>query len=83
MGRLPGSKREEITWRILSLAVKHREMGISTDSLAICHGCGHASPLAGSAQYGRYRLCNDCALKYELARAECKVESIEDFVLAD
>ena len=32
--------------------------------------------------YDRCRLCNDCALRYELALAEGDVKTIEDFVLA-
>lgn len=31
-----------------------------------CDACGKDSPLAGSIQYGKYRLCNDCVLLAEV-----------------
>lgn len=83
MRRLSESERKKITETIRSLVQKHAESGVSSGSRAICHNCGHAKPLIGSAHYGRYRLCNDCALNYELAKAQGDVQSIEDFVLAE
>ena len=32
-----------------------------------CSACAKEKPLAGSIQYSKYRLCNDCVLLYELA----------------
>ena len=36
--------------------------------------------LAGSIQYSKYRLCNDCVLMYELALKLGKVQNIEEFM---
>jgi len=83
MGRLSDSERKTITETIRSLVQKHTEAGVSSGSSAICHNCGHVSPLIGSVHYGRYRLCNDCALSYELAKAQGDVQNVEDFVLAE
>ncbi len=83
MDKSSDSESKEISKRIRGLKLKHLQAGISTGSRVICHNCGHAKPLAGSVQYGRYRLCNDCALRYELAKAEGHVQTIEDFVLTE
>lgn len=83
MSKLSDSDRKRITERIRSLVQKHIQAGVSSDSRAICHNCGHTKPLIGSVHYGRYRLCNDCALQYELAKAGDDVQTIEDFVLAE
>jgi len=83
MSKLSDSDRKRITERVRSLVQKHIQAGVSSDSRAICHNCGHAKPLIGSVHYGRYRLCNDCALCYELAKARGDVENVEDFVLAE
>ncbi len=81
MGKLSDSEKKEITERIHGLGLKHLQAGIPSISRAICHNCGNAKLLVGSVHYGRYRLCNDCALRYELAKAEGDIQTIEDFVL--
>jgi uncharacterized protein (DUF983 family) len=81
MGRLSELERKRITESIRGLVQKHAEAGVSSGSRAICHNCGHARPLRGSVHYGRYRLCNDCALSYELAKARGDIKNVEDFVL--
>ena len=83
MDRISDSERKRITEAIRSLVQKHAEVGVSSGSRAICHNCGHAKPLVDSVHYGRYRLCNDCALRYELAKAQGDVKNVEDFVLAE
>ena len=83
MNKLSESERKAITKRIRGLLRMHEESDMSTGNRVICHNCGHAKPPAGAVHYGRYRLCNDCALRYELAKAEGDVQSIEDFVLAE
>ena len=45
-----------------------------------CSCCAKTSPLAGSIQYSKYRLCNDCVLMYEVALKLSKVKNIEDFM---
>lgn len=83
MGKLSKSERKAITERIRGLVVKHLEAGVSTGSKVICHNCGYAKPLVGAVRYGRYRLCNDCALHYELAKAAGDVQAIEELILTD
>jgi len=81
VSNLSEAEKEEIFRRIRGLAITHINAGVSTGSLVLCHNCGYAKPLVGATRYGRYRLCNDCALKYELKKAESSVKNIEDFVL--
>jgi len=83
MGELSNLDRQAISKRIRGLVQKHLEMGVSADTRVICHNCGHAKSLAGTVHYGRYRLCNDCALQYEVTKAKGDVQTIEDFVSAD
>ena len=45
-----------------------------------CSACAKDKPLAGSIQYSKYRLCNDCVLMYELALKLNKVQNIEEFM---
>ena len=83
MGKLSDNERKVITERIRGLRLEHMHVGISTQSMVICDNCRKVKPLVGSARYGPYRLCNDCALGYELAKAVGDIESIEDFILAE
>ena len=83
MGKLSESERKAITERIRSLALEHLQAGVSDNTLAICHNCGRSKPLAGVVQYDRYRVCNDCALRYELAKAEGDIQNIEDLILTE
>ena len=45
-----------------------------------CSACAKTSPLAGSIQYSKYRLCNDCVLMYETALKLGKINNIEEFM---
>lgn len=45
-----------------------------------CSACAKTMPLAGSIQYSKYRLCNDCVLMYEIALKLKKVKNIEEFM---
>lgn len=83
MGNLSDSEIKIITRRISGLVLKQLQAGVSINAKVICHNCGYAKPLAVTIRYGRYRLCNDCALRYELAKAEGDVQTIEDFVLTE
>jgi len=83
MGNLSESERKVITRRIGGLVLKQLQAGVSTSAEVICHNCGYTKPLSLIIPYGRYRLCNDCALRYELAKAEGDVQTIEDFVLTE
>ena len=81
MVKLSASEKEKIAQEVRSLVQSHLSMGISTDTRVICHNCGYAKPLIGAVRYGKYRLCNDCAVRYELAKGEGALNRIEDFVL--
>jgi len=83
MSKLTDSERKAIVEEIRSLAIKHLQAGVSDSTMVICHNCGRAKPLAGVVHYDRYRVCNDCALNYALAKAEGTVQTIEDFILSE
>lgn len=48
--------------------------------LFTCSGCADDKCLAGSIQYSKYRLCNDCVLMYETSLKLGKVKDINDFI---
>jgi hypothetical protein len=74
------SQREAARKRIYDLLEKNLEAGITGGDKVICHNCGCAKPRVVVVEYDNYRLCIDCALYYELAKAQGKVQSIEDFI---
>lgn len=45
-----------------------------------CDCCGKNKNLAGSIQYGDYRLCNDCVLLAETGFALGKIKDIQDLI---
>ena len=45
-----------------------------------CNACGDTKPLAGSVQYGPYRLCNDCVLFAEVGFELGQIKTIDDLV---
>jgi transcription elongation factor Elf1 len=45
-----------------------------------CHSCGEEKPLAGSVQYGQYRLCNDCVLYAEVGFELGQIKTIDDLI---
>lgn len=47
-----------------------------------CDCCGKNQCLAGSIQYGDYRLCNDCVLFAEVGFELKKFNSVDDLVAA-
>lgn len=47
-----------------------------------CSCCGKTQALAGSIQYGKYRLCNNCVLLAETGFAIGKFKNVEDLVKA-
>ena len=81
MGRYSESERQAARERIHTLLEKNLEAGISGGAKAIYHNCGCAKPRVVVVEYGNYRLCSDCALHYELAKAEGHIQNIEDFIL--
>ena len=47
-----------------------------------CSCCGKTKALAGSIQYGKYRLCNDCVLLAETGFALNRINNIEELINA-
>lgn len=45
-----------------------------------CDCCGKEKSLAGSIQYDKYRLCNDCVLLAETGFALKKFKTIQDLI---
>ena len=45
-----------------------------------CDACGQDAPLAGSIQYGHYRLCNDCVLLAEVGFELGQLKDIEELI---
>lgn len=45
-----------------------------------CDCCGKNKSLAGSIQYGEYRLCNDCVLLAETGFALGKISDIQSLI---
>lgn len=45
-----------------------------------CSACGKNAPLAGSVQYGKYRLCNSCVLLAETGFALKKFNNIQALI---
>lgn len=47
-----------------------------------CNACGQDSPLAGSVQYGAYRLCNNCVLYAEVGFELGQIKTIDELIEA-
>ena len=47
-----------------------------------CSCCGKTQPMAGSIQYGKCRLCNDCVLLAETGFAIGKFKKAEELIKA-
>lgn len=47
-----------------------------------CSCCGKTKSLAGSIQYGKYRLCNSCVLLAETGFAIGKFKTVDDLIKA-
>lgn len=45
-----------------------------------CDACGETKPLAGSVQYDRYRLCNDCVLLAEVGFELKQIKKIDELI---
>ena len=45
-----------------------------------CDACGEVKQLAGSVQYGAYRLCNDCVLFAEVGFELGQIKTIDDLI---
>ncbi len=54
----------------------------SENEMFVCNACGDTKSLAGSVQYGPYRLCNDCVLYAEVGFELGQIKSIDDLIEA-
>lgn len=54
----------------------------SENEFFTCDACGGTKPLAGSVQYGQYRLCNDCVLYAEVGFELGQIKHIEELIKA-
>ena len=45
-----------------------------------CDACGGNHPLAGSVQYGNYRLCNNCVLLAEVGFELGQIKDIQELI---
>ena len=45
-----------------------------------CDACGQEAPLAGSIQYGNYRLCNNCVLYAEVGFELKQITTIDELI---
>ncbi len=52
------------------------------DEMFECSCCGKTKSLAGSIQYGKYRLCNDCVLLAETGLAIGKFSDVNELIKA-
>ncbi len=52
------------------------------DEMFECSCCGKTKSLAGSIQYSKYRLCNDCVLLAETGFAIYKFKNVDDLIKA-
>ena len=49
----------------------------------LCHKCAYIKPPAELVNYGQYRLCRDCARKYENLKEKDQISNVEAFVIAE
>jgi len=54
----------------------------SENEFFTCNACGDTKPLAGSIQYGPYRLCNDCVLLAEVGFELGQIKNIDELINA-
>jgi hypothetical protein len=54
--------------------------GIPTDQRFSCDACRHSRPTAGAIRYAGCRLCNRCAIAYELASTCGLVANPEEYI---
>ncbi|MCQ2738726.1 MAG: hypothetical protein MJ237_00705, partial [bacterium] len=54
----------------------------SENEFFTCDACGNTACLAGSVQYGNYRLCNDCVLLAEVGFELGQIKEIEELINA-
>jgi hypothetical protein len=49
----------------------------------ICHKCAYIKSSAELTYYGSYRLCRECARKFEEFREKDKFNNVETYVMAE
>jgi hypothetical protein len=71
---------EEICASIRMIAVDDLAKGRLLAPKRYCDACQRVVCSAGFVDYGRYALCNCCAMEYEVASARCVTSSIGRYV---
>jgi CRISPR/Cas system-associated protein Cas10 (large subunit of type III CRISPR-Cas system) len=74
------AQREAIVEAMRILAEEDRARGVDMQSEFTCALCGLPRTLVGSVLYEQVRLCNACALDYEVARIGHQAGSAADYV---
>jgi hypothetical protein len=71
---------EAIAEAMRILAEEDRARGVDARAQFTCAMCGDSQPLVGSVLYEKVRLCNACALGYEVARIGHTAGTAADYV---
>jgi hypothetical protein len=71
---------EAISEAMRLIVEEDRERGVDVDARLSCPACGIDRPLVGSVDYEGIRLCNDCAIGYEVARIDRTAGTCAEFV---
>ena len=82
-----GKSREEVIAEMQQVVEQMRlddieENPDSETELFQCDACGETHPLAGSVQYGNYRLCNNCVLLAEVGFELGQIKNIDELINA-
>ena len=71
---------EAITEAMRLIVEEDRERGVDLDARLSCPACGGQRPLVGAVEYEGIRLCNECAIDFEVARVDRAAGSCAEYV---
>lgn len=71
---------EAISEAMKLIVEEDRERGVDLEARLSCPACGAEQPLVGSVEYEGVRLCNKCAIGFEVARVDRTAGSCAEFV---
>ena len=81
MGKTPEEIIEEMQQVAAQMVIDDLEENPDlADEFFDCHCCGKNKCIAGSIQYDKYRLCNDCVLLAETGFALKKFDNIQALI---
>ncbi len=80
MSRLSTSQRSAIEATIRDLATDALSRGMPEWDRDTCNACADLKPKVGFVNYTGHRLCNDCAVAYEIKTAEHEVNSVQQYI---